>query len=92
VTSCCPRLTSPEGTRHTSRGDDAFRPLPHEGRLIPADASVKTYSPLVGLVFPDRVRLLIQYDAIVDKLARDRQGVPTDLENDQITLRLQGEL
>jgi hypothetical protein len=62
------------------------------GRLIPADASVKTYSPLVGLVFPDRVRLLIQYDAIVDKLARDRQGVPTDLENDQITLRLQGEL
>jgi hypothetical protein len=62
------------------------------GKLIPADAAVRTYSPLVGLVFPDRVRLLFQYDAIIDRLARDARGVPTDLKNDQITLRLQGEL
>jgi hypothetical protein len=62
------------------------------GKLIPADASVRTYSPLAGLVLPDRVRLLVQYDAIVDKLARDAEGVPTDLRNDQITVRLQGEL
>ncbi|MBX3225864.1 MAG: hypothetical protein KIT84_30195 [Labilithrix sp.] len=62
------------------------------GKLIPASAAIRTYSPLVGLVLPDRLRLLVQYDAIVDNLARDAQGVPTDLKNDQLTLRLQGEL
>jgi len=62
------------------------------GRLIPADAAVRTYSPLVGAMLPDRVRVVVQYDAIVDKLARDGRGVPTDLRNDQVTIRLQGEL
>jgi hypothetical protein len=36
--------------------------------------------------------VLLQYDAIVDSLARDAQGVPTDLRNDRITIRVQGEL
>jgi hypothetical protein len=62
------------------------------GKLIPADASVHTYSPMIGALLPDRVRLLLQYDAIVDSLARDSQGVPTDLRNDRITIRVQGEL
>lgn len=62
------------------------------GRLIPADAAIRTYSPLVGALLPDRVRVLLQYDAVVDSLARDAQGVPTDLSNDRITVRVQGEL
>jgi hypothetical protein len=62
------------------------------GKLVPADASIHTYSPIVGALLPDRVRLLLQYDAIVDSLARDAQGVPTELRNDRITIRLQGEL
>jgi len=85
------------------------------GKLVPADASLTTLSPLIGLTLPDLVqrpseasprasrpflhgemrsvvRLVFQYDAILDKLARNSSGVPTDLRNDQLTLRLQGEL
>jgi hypothetical protein len=62
------------------------------GKLIPADAAIHTYSPIVGALLPDRVRVLLQYDAVVDTLARDGQGVPTDLSNDRITIRVQGEL
>jgi hypothetical protein len=62
------------------------------GRLIPADAAIHTYSPIVGALLPDRVRVLLQYDAVVDTLARDASGVPTDLGNDRFTIRVQGEL
>ncbi|MDB4938049.1 MAG: phosphate-selective porin [Labilithrix sp.] len=62
------------------------------GKLVPADASVHTYSPIFGAQLPDRVRVLFQYDAIVDSLARDAQGVPSDLRNDRFTIRVQGEL
>ena len=62
------------------------------GKLVPSDASITTLSPLVGITLPDRVRVLFQYDAILDKLARDGRGVPTDLKNDQLTIRVQGEL
>lgn len=62
------------------------------GKLIPASSAIQTYSPMVGVLLPDRVRFLVQYDAIVDSLARDGQGVPTDLKNNRLTFRLQGEL
>lgn len=63
------------------------------GRLVPADASITTLSPLVGLTLEEaHVRVLFQYDVIADKLARDASGVPTDLQNNQLTLRVQGEL
>ncbi len=59
------------------------------GRFVPANLSVQTFSPVVGVVLPDRGKLLFQYDVIVDSLARDGRGVPTDLRNNQWTLRLQ---
>jgi hypothetical protein len=59
------------------------------GRFVPASLVVQTFSPVVGLVLPDRAKLLFQYDAILDSLARDGRGVPTDLRNDQWTMRLQ---
>ena len=62
------------------------------GRFVPASLAVQTFSPVVGLVLPDRAKLLFQYDAILDALARDPRGVPTDLRNDQWTLRLQMEI
>jgi hypothetical protein len=77
-------------TDHYNPNADLFDK--RRGKLIPADASVHTYSPMIGAVLPDRVRLLFQYDAIVDTLARDSQGVPTDLKNDRFTIRIQGEL
>jgi hypothetical protein len=77
-------------TDHYNPNADLFDK--RRGKLIPADAAVHTYSPLVGALLPDHVRVLLQYDAIVDSLARDSQGVPTDLRNDRITVRIQGEL
>jgi hypothetical protein len=62
------------------------------GRTLPKTQTVKTLSPLAGLVLPERARLLLQYDYVRDYLARDTDGVPTDAENNQWTLRLQGEL
>ena len=59
------------------------------GEIVPADQSVRTYSPLVGLVLPSIARLVLQYDIIDDNLARDARGVPSELKNDQWTLRLQ---
>ncbi len=62
------------------------------GKLLPVSDAIKTYSPLVGLVLPDRARLLFQYDVIKDALARNLTGVPTDLRNNVWTLRLQVQL
>jgi hypothetical protein len=62
------------------------------GRTLPKTQTVKIFSPLVGLVLQDRARLLFQYDFIRDYQARDAVGVPTDADNDQLTLRLQVEL
>lgn len=62
------------------------------GRALPKTQTVKTYSPLIGFVLPERARLLLQYDFVRDYLARDTQGVPADADNDQFTARLQVEL
>jgi len=59
------------------------------GKTIPAENTVTTYSPLVGVTLPKRARLCFQYDIIKDYLARDIYGVPTNLENNAWTLRLQ---
>lgn len=64
------------------------------GKLIPTSQAIDTFSPMVGLVLPDpkgtdRARLLFQYDIVRDKLARDDRGLPHDLKNNVLTLRLQ---
>lgn len=61
-------------------------------KTLPKTQTVKTFSPLAGLVLPNRARLLLQYDFVRDYLARDPVGVPTDAKNDQWTVRLQVEL
>ena len=55
----------------------------------PDDRSIRTYSPLIGLRYERRARLLFQYDIVRDKLGRDAAGIPTDLKNDRMTVRLQ---
>lgn len=70
----------PNGDSQDSRG----------GKLLPYSQTIRTFSPVVGVVLPpNRARFLFQYDIIKDKLGRDAQGVPTDLKNDAFTLRLQ---
>jgi hypothetical protein len=59
------------------------------GQFLPNNQTISTYSPVIGLAIPDRARLVFQYDFVRDKLGRDNTGVPTDLPNDQWTLRLQ---
>lgn len=59
------------------------------GKAFEQAQSVYTYSPVIGVVLPGYARLSFQYDIIVDKLARDSSGEPTDLKNNQWTLRLQ---
>jgi len=62
------------------------------GRNLPFSEAIKTYSPLVGVVLPDRARLLFEYDVIRDAMGRTVTGVPTDLRNDTWAVRLQVEL
>mgnify|MGYP003820399587 CR=1 FL=1 len=67
------------------------------GTFVPAVSAIQTVSPLIGAVLPRglvqgfRGRLVVQYDAVHDALGRDSRGVPANLRNDQLTVRLQGE-
>ncbi|HEU4536479.1 MAG TPA: porin, partial [Polyangiaceae bacterium] len=63
--------------------------LERAGKLVPSTQTLRTHSPVVGLVLPDRARLVFQYDFLRDHFARDARGVPADLRNDRWTLRLQ---
>ncbi len=62
------------------------------GRIVPSTQDIQTWSPLVGVVLPERAKLLFEYDFIRDYLARDKSGVPADRKNNVWTVRLQGEL
>ena len=55
----------------------------------PNDRSIRTWSPIIGLRYRRRARLLFQYDIVRDKLGRDERGLPADLSNDRMTVRLQ---
>lgn len=67
------------------------------GVFVPASAAIHTLSPLVGALLSSRsdpsfrARLMVQYDAIWDRLGRDERGVPANLRNNQLTIRVQGE-
>jgi hypothetical protein len=62
------------------------------GSLIPYSEAIQTVSPIVGIVLPDRARLLLQYDIIQNAYARTALGVPTSLADNVLTLRLQVQL
>jgi len=67
------------------------------GETVPRRSDIHTISPLVAARLPAgitpgfRGRLVIQYDAVLDHLGRDERGVPVNLRNDQLTVRVQGE-
>jgi hypothetical protein len=62
------------------------------GQLLPFSEAITNVSPLVGLALPDRARLLFQYDVNTNSFARTPQGVPTNLQNNSWTVRLQVQL
>jgi hypothetical protein len=59
------------------------------GKLIPFSEAITTLSPLVGVTWQERARLVLQYDAIHNALGRASNGVPTNLKDNVWTLRLQ---
>ena len=64
------------------------------GRLLPYSEAITTWSPMFSLVLPDRhlpdrARLVFQYDAIRNAYARSNLGVPTSLQDNIFTMRLQ---
>jgi hypothetical protein len=60
------------------------------GKLLPYSQVITTASPLIGLTLPDgRARLALEYDIIHNGLARDAEGVPTNLKENTWTVRLQ---
>ena len=62
------------------------------GARVPVDASIHTLSPLVGARVGDALRVSAQFDAVFDSLGRDDAGVPRDLDNNRLTVRVQGRL
>lgn len=62
------------------------------GQLLPFSEAITNISPLVGVTLPDRARLLFQYDFDTNAYARTPQGVPTNLQNNSWTVRLQVQL
>jgi hypothetical protein len=80
------------GLRVDAYDPNADTTIQRGANLLPRDATITTWSPMVGLVLPGRARLVFEYDHILDLLGLDARGVPTDLRNDQWALRLQVEL
>jgi hypothetical protein len=62
------------------------------GKLLPFSEAISTWSPMIGLVLPERAKLLLQYDVIRNAYARTNVGVPTNLKDNTLTLRLQVQL
>ncbi len=77
------------GFRYDYYDPNADATTSHSGKTLPLKNTVHTYSPMVGVALPKRARLVFQYDIIKDYLARDQQGVPSDLKNNAWTLRMQ---
>lgn len=63
-----------------------------QGKLLPFSEAITTWSPMVGLVLPGRARFLIQYDHVRNAFGRTAVGVPTNLQDDVCTGRLQVQL
>jgi hypothetical protein len=60
------------------------------GRLVASPQDVLTASFLAGLQLPrSQTRLVVQYDAISDHLALGEDGLPRDLRNNRLFVRLQ---
>ena len=62
---------------------------PRAGLLVPTSQVIRNYSPIFGVVLPDRAKLLFEWDIQSNLLARDSSGVPTRYPDNQWTLRLQ---
>jgi hypothetical protein len=58
-------------------------------RAFQQPQTIRTFSPVIGVVLPGYARLTFQYDIVRDTLGRDGRGEPANLKNNQWTVRLQ---
>lgn len=59
------------------------------GTRLAVDSTITTLSALAGWRFSPTTRAVVQYDFVRDSLARDDRGVPADLRNDLLVVRVQ---
>lgn len=77
------------GFRYSSYEPDSDFAEGRRGNFVPRSQGITSLSPLLGLDWPDRARVIVQYDWVRDEFARDALGVPKDAKNNQFTARLQ---
>jgi hypothetical protein len=77
------------GFRWETYEPDADLTESRRGDRVPVDARRTVYAPLVGWRFASTWRVSAQYEHIVEARGRDSLGVPADLEDDRLTVRLQ---
>jgi hypothetical protein len=58
-------------------------------RAFQQPQTIRTFSPVVGVVLPGYARLTFQYDIVSDTFGRDQRGEPANLKNNLWTVRLQ---
>ncbi len=78
------------GARYDVYDPDSDLVDSRKGKTFARDSEIKTFSPVVGLHIRGIARLTFQYDLVKDHLGRDNRGLPTDIANNQWTLRAQG--
>ena len=64
--------------------------ISQRGLISPIPSSVHTLALTGGVRWPGIGRVTAQYDIIIDHLARSANGRPADLQNNRLTVRLQG--
>jgi hypothetical protein len=77
------------GLRVDSYNPNADATTQRAGSVLPLDQTITTWSPLVGVVLPDRARLVFEYDHVLNHQGLEASGVPTAIREDQWALRLQ---
>jgi hypothetical protein len=79
------------GVRYDVYDPDSDALDDRRGFRVPQDVSIRTLSPVAVWKIAGFGRLTVQYDHVMDRLARSANGVPEDLANNRWFVRLQGE-
>jgi hypothetical protein len=80
------------GFRADGYNPDLDSTTSERGLVLVTSQTVTTLAPIIGLQLPGRARLTFEYDYVINLLGRNASGVPTQLDDNDWIIRLQGEL
>ncbi len=80
------------GFRADGYNPDLDSTTSERGLVLVTSQTITTLAPIIGLQLPGRARLTFEYDYVINLLGRTSAGVPTQLDDNDWILRLQGEL